>query len=470
MVQLVVYACYSLVAIGLLLYGLYGLLLPRWRARLSLWRLAYRIVMVFRRKPAGPVARWRLYYVRGVGVLCVTLGTVWLANLHPQIRFLSEPLYTPGVHRWLAENGTGVPEETRELERLGEVTRTVLENSDVMCAGMCAGVVHGERTYVLGVGRKSIADKAPPDADTEYEIGSITKTFTSAALASLVEEGQIGIDDPVASLLPGWIVPERGGRTITLRDLATHRSGLPRMPDEPMPGAVVDGLLFRGMVQPYRHGTAAFVRGFLAAYQLPRMPGAEDEYSNLGAGLLGYALGQKTHQSYEEMVRQRILTPLGMHDSGVTMNPDQSARFAQGYIGPIRIGRLHVVFPMQRWIMAEGFQGCGCLSSTVHDMLKYVRANIMAPAGPLGSVLARVQEPQYDVKDVARCKVGLAMMAMDIDGLDDTMYWHNGGTGGFNSFMAFSKKHRIGVVMLASGACDEALGREIIKALAKMEK
>ena len=288
-----------------------------------------------------------------------------------------------------------------------------------------------------------------------------------ALLASLVREGSVSLDEPVASLLPGWTVPERDGRKITLNDLATHRSGLPRMPDTPMPGAIVDTLQCRAVVDPYRNGTAEYVRGFLAEYQLPRAPGTRDEYSNLGMGLLGYALSHKAGLPYESILQRRVLEPLGMTDTAVTLTPERKARLAQGYIGPLALGKVGLVFPMGPWTFADGFQGCGAIKSTVRDMLKYLRANIAAPEGPLGAELARIQEPQYDVEDLDKCKVGLGMFAIEIPGLDDPMYWHNGGTGGYCSFMGFSKKYRAGVIMLCTGACDEALGHAIIKALVK---
>lgn len=470
MIQLLVYLFYSGVAVLVLLYGLFSFLVPRLRARLSFWRLGYRIVMALRHKPAKPVALWRVRWARLVGAACLILAAVWLTNLHPQVRILSQSLFDPAVHHWQAENGDGTEDEKRDLECLEEATLSVLKPATInTCVGMCVGVVHGDKTYILGIGRNNIGSVEPPDGDTEFEIGSITKTFTCAALAALVEEGAVHLDDPVAALLPDWTVPEREGRKITLNDLATHRSGLPRMPDMPMRGALLDGILFRGLVDPYRNGTAEYVRGFLAQYQLPRTPGAENEYSNLGVGLLGFALSRKTGQSYEALIKQRILEPLNMTDTGVSLTREQAARFAQGYIGPVTLGRLYIVYPMRPWTIAEGFQGCGAIRSTVHDMLKYVRANIAAPVGPLGKALARIQEPQCDVQGVEKCKIGLGMMSIQIDGLDDAMYWHNGGTGGFNSFMAFSKKYKAGVVMLATGVCDEELGHEIIKALANTD-
>lgn len=468
MIQLVLYLSYAAVALLLLLYGLPGFLFPRFRAWFSLTRFAYRILMAVLRRPPRPPARWRIHWNRLEGLFCILLAVFWLVNLHPELRLLPRPLFDPAVHPWQPEHPDGTEEERADLERLNQAVSALLKPGLMgNSAGMCIGAVHGDRTYFLGVGRKHLSDPAPPDGDTVFEIGSITKTFTCALLASLAREGSVSLDDPVASLLSGWTVPEREGRKITLKDLATHRSGLPRMPDTPMPGAILDALQFRAFVDPYRNGTAEYVRGFLAEYQLPRTPGTRDEYSNLGMGLLGYALSQKAGQPYESLLRQRILEPLDMTDTVVTLTAEGESHLAQGYIGPLALGSVGIVFPMSPWTFADGFQGCGAIKSTVHDMLKYIRANITAPEGPLGAELARIQEPQYDVEDLDKCKVGLGMFAIEIPGLDDPMYWHNGGTGGYSSFMGFSKKYRSGVVMLCTGACDEALGHAIIRALAK---
>lgn len=465
MIQFALYGLYAIVTLLVLFYGLYSFLLPGLRARLSLWRLLYRVYCAIRRKSAKPVARWRMWWARGVGAVCLIIACIWLVNLHPQICIFSQPLYDPAVHHWQVENGAGSPEEAQVLKQLDEVTRREWHRDNAV--SLCVGVVFNEKTYVLNAGRMGINRAEPPNADTLFEIGSITKVFTCAALAGLIEEQQVSLDDPVSSVLPGWTIPEYQGRKITIRDLATHRSGLPRMPDIPMKGSIVDGILLRGLIDPYRNGTPQYVSEFLAQYTLPRAPGERDEYSNLSMGVLGYALSQKSGQSYETLIERRILGPLGMSDTGVRLNVEQTSRFAQGYISPLRFGEFHLVFPMQRWNLAEGFQGCGGLHSTVHDMLKFVRANIDAPSGPLGKALARIQEPLFDVPDINNCKIGLGMFSIKIDGLEDLMYWHNGGTGGYNSFMAFSKKYKVGVVILATGICEEDLGHEILKVLAR---
>ncbi len=467
MAQMFAYLVFLAVAALVLLAGAAQALFPVLLARLSLTRLTQRMAAFLRRRPANPVPRWLVRWTRIEGILLLALGAVWLVNLHPQVRALPRPPYDPALHRWQAELPDGTGQERREIGILTDVVRSwAARERAVDCVGMCVGVVHGDRGYFLGVGRRRAGDADTPDADTLFEIGSITKTFTGAALAALLEDGAVGLDDPVAALLPGWVIPEKDGRRITLRDLATHRSGLPRMPDLPMPGAVADLLLMRRIEDPYRNGTAEWVRGYLAEYALPRAPGEADEYSNLAMGLLGHALAEKAGLSYGELVRRRVLAPLGMTDTAVTLDPGQAGRLAQGYIGPLVVGPFSLLSPMPPWTFADGFQGCGALKSTARDLLKYLRANIAAPAGPLGPVLERVREPLAEVSGLDGCTIGLALMSMPIKGLDDAMCWHNGGTGGYSSFLGFSRKHQAGVVMLATGACDEGLGHDLLRALA----
>ena len=119
------------------------------------------------------------------------------------------------------------------------------------------------------------------DANTVFEIGSATKVFTSLLLADMVTRGEVRLSDPVSRYMPAGVrIPERGGRSITLEDLATHRSGLPRMPMN---------FFTPNQTDPYRAYSTKDLYRFLAWYPLPRDIGTEYEYSNLGAGLLGHA-------------------------------------------------------------------------------------------------------------------------------------------------------------------------------------
>ena len=151
----------------------------------------------------------------------------------------------------------------------------------------------------------------------------MTKVFTSLLLADMVQRGEVALADPVAKYLPADVkVPERGGRVITLVDLSTHTSGLPRMPSNFHP---------KDPANPYADYTAEQLFQFLSSYQLTRDIGSQFEYSNLGGGLLGQALARRAGMDYEALVRSRITAPLGMSSTGITLSPEMKARLAVGH-------------------------------------------------------------------------------------------------------------------------------------------
>ena len=173
-------------------------------------------------------------------------------------------------------------------------------------------------------GKLAKDDPRPLNGDTLYEIGSITKVFTSLILADAVERGEVALTDPVAKFLPEKVkVPERGGRSITLQDLATHTSGLPRMPTNFSP---------KDPGNPFADYSVENMYAFLGGYQLTRDIGSQYEYSNLGAGLLGHALTLRTRSTdYESLVHARVLAPLDMTSTAVTLSPSMKSRLAAGH-------------------------------------------------------------------------------------------------------------------------------------------
>lgn len=149
--------------------------------------------------------------------------------------------------------------------------------------GIVAGVIDAGGRHVLARGR-SAKNGPEPDGDTVFEIGSITKVFTSLLLADMAERGEVKLDDPVAKYLPAAAkAPNRDGREITLLDLSMQVSGLPRMPDQFRPADPAN---------PYLDYDAQQLYGFLGRHKLTRAPGEKYEYSNVGAALLGHALAR----------------------------------------------------------------------------------------------------------------------------------------------------------------------------------
>jgi CubicO group peptidase (beta-lactamase class C family) len=289
------------------------------------------------------------------------------------------------------------------------------------------GIVDGDESTVVTFGTLDGGKK--PDGDTVYEIGSITKTFTATLLAQDVLANRVTLDTPVAKLLPDFTIPSRGGKPITLGEIGTQHSGLPRLPSNLLP---------KDSANPYADYDGAKLKAFLAGYELPRDPGASYEYSNLGFGLLGYALAQSNHTTYGDLVARGILRPLGMSMSGTSFTSVMRAHLARGHDEDGK--------PASNWDL-DALAGAGAIRSTASDMLRYLKANMGAGKAPLGAAMKFAQQPRANMAKGMR--IGLAWMTTD-----KGIIWHNGGTGGYRSFIGFTADGRHGVVVLTNTAVE----------------
>lgn len=289
---------------------------------------------------------------------------------------------------------------------------------------------HGEGIVVglLDKSRRVIA--VGVGADNVFEIGSITKVFTASILADMVSRGEVRLDDPVAKYLPSSAhIPARNDRQITLLDLVTQSSGLPRMPSNFTP---------RDSTNPYADYSVQQMYAFLSGYQLTRDIGATYEYSNLGMGLLGHTLALKAGTSYEQLVTRRILAPLQMKETAITLTPSLRARLALGHDGDG-----HVV---PNWDLPT-LAGAGALRSTAADMLTFLVANLDSTSSPLSRALQQTHGERH-ATDNPNLKIGLAWHILSRPA--GKIVWHNGGTGGYRSFIGFDPARRVGVVVLCN--------------------
>ena len=179
---------------------------------------------------------------------------------------------------------------------------------------MAVGIVDELDSRVVCCGKLETGSDAEVNGDTLFELCSITKTFTAVLLQDMVERGEMKLNDPVALYLPASVkMPERFGRKITLRHLATHTSGLPREPDNLAPDR---------MERLHADYTVEELYEFLSTYKLTRLPGTSFGYSNLGAGLLGHVIALRAGAGYETLVRGRIARPLKMDSTCITLTPE----------------------------------------------------------------------------------------------------------------------------------------------------
>jgi serine-type D-Ala-D-Ala carboxypeptidase/endopeptidase len=300
--------------------------------------------------------------------------------------------------------------------------------------GIVVGLIDAKGRRIICEGAFDQVDDRPVGGDTVFEMGSITKVFTATLLTQAVERGEVKLDDPVAKYLPAGVrVPERGGRQITLRDLAMHVSGLPRMPSNFAP---------KDPDNPYVDYSDKELFAFLSSYSLPRDVGSKWEYSNLGVGLLGEVLARRTGMSYETLLKTRILDPLGMTSSGITLNPDETRRFAVGHDAYMR--------RVAHWDLAA-LAGAGALRSDADDMLTFLAANIGLTKTPLKSAM----DATLAVKQVPNAPDNEQALGWDVRHSPyGDIIWHNGGTGGFRTMIAFNPAAKVGIVVLTNAATE----------------
>lgn len=276
-------------------------------------------------------------------------------------------------------------------------------------------------------GQINVRESTGGDATALYEIGSITKVFTALLLADMATKGEVRLDDAVSKYLPAGAFPDHGNRPITLRDLAGHYSGLPRLPAN---------LSFRDMADPYADYDETQLLAFLKGWTPVRAPGAMFEYSNFGAGLLGYALGRAGRKPYPQLVEDRILRPLGMTSTRFAIGTGEAA--PHGADGKA----------VKPWHLAS-LVAAGGLRSTAGDMAKFVSALINPPASlkPAVGLMLRDRKPGG-----GQSSIGLGLFARTTT--QGEVAYHDGGTGGSRSSLVIDTKAKRGVIVLVNSAAD----------------
>ncbi|MBN1492119.1 MAG: beta-lactamase family protein [Phycisphaerae bacterium] len=303
------------------------------------------------------------------------------------------------------------------------------------------GVLTGGQEHVFAYGTLATDSQQLVDGDTIFETGSVGKTFTALALADMVHHKLVKYDDAVQQYLaPDCRMPTRGGKQITLEHLATHTSGLPNIPPELALFALFSE-------DPYARYTPACMCQFLGTYKLPRDIGAAWKYSNLGAGLLGYALARHAAGgSYERLIVERICKPLGMRDTCITLSPDQKRRLAKGYDEDGE--------PAAYW-HDDALAGSGALLSSAKDMLRYATAQIGTIKTPLDAAIQDTHHPRVSETEIPDHAQALGWLAIVNAEGQARVHWHDGETGGFHSFVGFIKPGGVAVVVLTNRATGE---------------
>jgi CubicO group peptidase (beta-lactamase class C family) len=333
---------------------------------------------------------------------------------------------------------------------LADFARTLATDVEAdSLGGITAGVVVGrDLVWAQGFGWADRDRRVPAGLNTIYRIGSISKPFTAVALLQLWEKGVVGLDDPVAGVLPeleGLRERPAGSPAVTFRQLASHTAGLIREPE--LEGAA------EGPLELWEDKLLASIpaTAFYAA------PGTSYRYSNIGFGILGYALGRAAGIPFMELVEGGVLRPLGMHSSGFVVTPSMAGHLATGYARR-RDGTVDAETPYREHV-GRGYKvPNGGIYSTVEDLGRFMAGlsgRMAAPfLGPEALALTRTsQTPEGDTS----YSIGLTLTRRA--GRPDLL-GHGGSVAGYNAQIAFEPESGIGVVLLRNydgGATD--LGR-----------
>jgi CubicO group peptidase (beta-lactamase class C family) len=317
--------------------------------------------------------------------------------------------------------------------------------------GLSIGILRDGKTWFYGYGETVKGNGTSPDPGTLFEIGSISKTFTATMLGIAIGQGKLKLDDPVNKYLPDSIPSlQYNGKIVTIRTLSNHTSGIPRMPEN-----------FQQTVtnakDPYVGYSMQDLYSFLHGLKLGREPGSEFEYSNVAVGLLGTILQKLYGKNYEGLLLSLIANPLGMTDTRVNILPADSVHFASGYDdngvynGP--------------WNLSAVFAGAGAIRSTARDMLKYAAAE-MGGVGVPSPLEKAMQLTQVVTFENGNTKIGLGWLYLRSG--DNDILFHNGGTGGYRSYLGIDRQKKIAVVLLSN--CSVGVDDEGAKLMAWLEK
>lgn len=280
---------------------------------------------------------------------------------------------------------------------------------------------NGEIAYE-GFGRVADNNLATPNETTIFEIGSISKVFTALLAQTLIDAGKLGWDDTLAERFPEVKFASKAVGAISLRELASHRSGLPRLPDNLKP---VD------MGDPFTAYDREALLAFLSGYKPGKLK-RQYEYSNLGAGILGEVAADAAGLSFVDATEKHVLAPLAMESSGFDPDKLGNAQLAIGFSAGEDAAN---------WTSSNALAGAGSLLSTSKDLMSFVRSNLNS--GALEGALASIREAEY------KGETALGWHISDA-GTDQMTYWHNGGTGGYASFLAYRPSDGKAFVLLST--------------------
>ncbi len=288
------------------------------------------------------------------------------------------------------------------------------------------------------IGFSRVNDTLIPVRNEEvlFEIGSISKVFTSTLLVSILSEGGIRLDQLVSDFFD-FDFADSALATVTFKQLANHTSGLPRLPTD-----LMTSLELRSDDPYSKYGPERLETQLKEKIKSYTDPGSAYEYSNLGAGLLSYTLARAQDISYESMLQEKIFSKYGMISSTTQISNVQN-RLA-GALD--KNGK-----PTSNWDL-NVFVGAGGIMSSTKDLSLFVRANFSED-----SILRFQQQETFEINPQLAVALGWHISKYETD----QYHWHNGGTGGYTSMCIFNNRTRNAVIVLSNVSAFNVNSRNI---------
>ncbi|MFE6050246.1 serine hydrolase domain-containing protein [Kitasatospora sp. NPDC056446] len=322
------------------------------------------------------------------------------------------------------------------MNELDTAVRATVRAAEPYATAVTVAVACEEREQVRSYGRLGHGRSAPCTPDTVFELGSVSKTFTALLLAELAANGELALDNTLESRLPADWPPlkARSPEPVRLLHLATHTSGLPRLPPGLLAVALPDWA-----ANPYAAFGEEQLRTALGRTTVRCRPGSRYRYSNYGVGLLGRVLAETGGLPYGQLLAERVCRPLGL--AATDCYPDAPGR-AVGY-------RHRRALPP--WSI-PGLPGAGAVRSSGADLLRFLRAHLDGPqpgggGGSLKEALGDVRRARLRLPHSSD-ELCLAWNRRHSGGRD--LYFHTGGTRGFTAFVGFAPEAAVAVATLAN--------------------
>ena len=334
----------------------------------------------------------------------------------------------------LITNYQGIGQSNLTPDIIAEITKEYL--SDQNTYGLSIATLENDEITYYNLGRQSSKIDTPPTNQNLYEIASMTKTMTAAILSEMVYEDKLNFDDPISKFLPDSVITWPTENRITLMELVTHQSGLPRLPMNIF-------TTVKDPDNPYANYHQNDLYNFLTYYQPLPVSERTNAYSNLGFGLLGHILSIADSLTFEQMIANRVLDNQSEGIACVELEGPALELIMQGHK---ENGQATCLWD------SPILGGAGAVKANSEFMIHYLQAQIKNPK--YSSLHKPIKKGQGQAWITSKLKNG------------EKYVWHNGRTYGFSSYGAFSKENKVAVIVLSNtGKSVDKIGGMILEKL-----